>query len=229
MPTISQFFGIIIQMFWNGHASQISAALQQPEEKLIMTVHRLFVCVLAPTLLASCASAPSAEQQARLTEEARGIVGQAVKSLGGELKTAMADGGPANAISVCKEKAPLIAASLSAQHGVKLRRVSEKNRNPKAVPDAWEAKVLKDFEARLARGEQPATLEYAEVVGDGRSKSFRYMKGLVTQEICMSCHGTRETITDAVKTKLSTEYPNDQATGYLPNQLRGAASLTKPL
>jgi hypothetical protein len=32
-----------------------------------------------------------------------------------------------------------------------------------------------------------------------------------------------------VQAKLASEYPNDQATGYLPNMLRGAISIKKPL
>lgn len=194
-----------------------------------MQTRHIVLAGLAPVLFAGCATGPTAEQQARYTEEARAAVNQTLQTLGGELKKAIQEGGPVNAISVCKEKAPQIAAAVSEQHGVKLRRVTTKNRNPKSVPDAWEAKVLQDFEQRLAKGEPAASLEYSEVVKDGDTRTFRYMKGLVTQEICMTCHGTPETIPEAVKAKLATEYPNDRATGYLPNMLRGAASLKKPL
>jgi hypothetical protein len=57
----------------------------------------------------------------------------------------------------------------------------------------------------------------------------RYMKGLVVQELCMTCHGTSETIPAAVKAKLQQEYPNDKATGYLPNQFRGGVSIKQLL
>lgn len=194
-----------------------------------MNTRHLALAGLVPAFLAGCATAPGPEQQAKYTEEARAAVNQTIQTLGGELKKAMQEGGPVNAISVCKDRAPKIAAAVSEQHGVKLRRVTTKSRNPKSVPDAWEAKVLRDFEQRLAGGASPASLEYSEVVREGDARSFRYMKGLVVQEVCMTCHGTQETIPDAVKAKLAAEYPNDQATGYLPNMLRGAASLKKPL
>lgn len=187
---------------------------------------------LAPALFAACLAhadgAPPAPE-AQYIEEARATVNQAMQTLGGELKQALQDGGPAHAISVCKDKAPKIAAAVSEARGVKLRRVTTKNRNPKSVPDAWEAKVLEDFEQRLAKGEPAASLEHAEVVEDGNGRTFRYMKGLVTQGLCLTCHGTPETIPEAVKAKLAVEYPNDQATGYRLNMLRGAASLKKPL
>lgn len=194
---------------------------------MLNTRHAL--TALLPLALAACATTPSPEQQAQYTETARAAVNQAVKTLGGELKQAIQAGGPEGAISVCKERAPKIAAAVSAEHGVSLRRVTFKNRNPKSVPDAWEANVLRDFEQRLANGATAASLEHSEVVTEGGQKTFRYMKGLVVQEVCMTCHGTPETIPAAVKAKLATEYPNDQATGYLPNMLRGAATVKKPL
>lgn len=194
-----------------------------------MKAHHLVLAGLAPVLFAACATAPSPEQQAKHTEEARATVGQLVKTLGGELMKDMKEVGPEAAITVCKEKAPKIAAAIAAEKGVKVRRVTTRNRNPKSVPDAWEAKVLQDFEQRLAKGATPASLEYAEVVKEGDAKTFRYMKGLVIQDICMTCHGTKETIPEGVKAKLAAEYPNDQAIGYLPNMLRGAVSLKKPL
>lgn len=194
-----------------------------------MKPRTLALAGLAPVLLAACATSQGTAPEASQMDDARATVNQAVQTLGGELKAALKEVGPAGAIAVCQERAPKIAADVSAQRGVKLRRVTFKSRNPKSVPDAWETRVLQDFEQRLARGETAASLEYGEVVKEGDVKTFRYMKGLVVQEVCMTCHGTRETIPDAVKAKLAELYPNDQATGYLPNMLRGAVSLKKPL
>ncbi|MFA5080938.1 MAG: DUF3365 domain-containing protein [Hydrogenophilaceae bacterium] len=194
-----------------------------------MQTRHLYPAAIATILLTACATAPSPEQRAAYTEEARATVNQLAQTLGGELKTAMKEAGPEQAILVCKERAPRIAAAISAEKGVKVSRVSFKNRNPKSVPDAWESQVLHDFEQRLAKGASAADLEYGEVVQEGGAKSFRYMKGLVAQGVCMTCHGTLETIPEGVKARLATEYPNDQATGYLPNMLRGAVSLKKPL
>jgi hypothetical protein len=184
---------------------------------------------VAPLLLAACASLPSAEQQAGYAAESRAAVGQFAKTLQGELKQALQSGGPENAIEVCKDRAPKITAAVAAEKGVSLRRVTNKSRNPGSVPDAWEAMVLQDFEQRLAQGAKPDSLERYEVVKDGNAQTFRYMKGLVVQEVCMLCHGSQETIPDGVKAKLAAEYPHDKATGYQPNMLRGAVSLKKPL
>ena len=55
-------------------------------------------------------------------------------------------GGPESAIEVCKEKAPQMAKAASEQSGWSIRRVSLRNRNPKAVPDSWERNALEEFD-----------------------------------------------------------------------------------
>lgn len=193
-----------------------------------MTPKHLVLSALSLAWLSGCASLPP-EEHAKYTEESRATVGELIKKTAGVLKADMDAQGPAAAISVCKDKAPQIAKAIMAEKGVKVRRVTTKNRNPNSVPDAWEAKVLAEFEQRLARGEQATSLEYTEVVKEDGQKVFRYMKGLPVMGLCMTCHGTDETIPADVKAKLAELYPNDKATGYKPNMLRGAVSLKKPL
>jgi hypothetical protein len=55
------------------------------------------------------------------------------------------------------------------------------------------------------------------------------MKAIPLQQGCVACHGTTEQIPDAVKARLSEEYPRDQATGYTVGQIRGAVSIKRPL
>lgn len=164
-----------------------------------------------------------------LLDEARKVAGSVPPKLLKVLTEEIARGGPEGAISVCREKAPQLAKAASEETGWAIRRVSLKNRNPKAVPDAWERAVLEDFDRRAAAGEPLAGLEKGEVVADGGKKSYRYMKALPTQELCLNCHGTTERMTPAVKEKLKALYPEDRATGYGPGQVRGAMTLRKPL
>ena len=194
-----------------------------------MTPKYLVLSALTAALLTGCASTPSPEQQAQLANDSRAAVGDLVKKLGGTLKADIAAHGPETAISVCKEKAPQIAKAIMDEKNVKIRRVTTQNRNPKSVPDAWEAKVLTDFEQRLAKGEKPDTLEYYQVTQEDGQQTFRYMKGLVIQPLCLTCHGTPENIPDGVKAKLTELYPADKATGYSVGMLRGAVSLKKTL
>lgn len=192
-----------------------------------MTPSPLTFALLSACLLAACASSPNAEKQAAMADEARKAAGSLAQTLGGELKQAMTAGGPEAAIAVCKDKAPKIAAEISQKTGMQVTRVSPKNRHPNAVPDAWEAQAQADLEKRLAAGEKPETLDTWQVVDTPKGKVFRYAKGLPVGAVCLNCHG--ETITDGVKAKLATEYPNDKATGYKAGMLRGLISIKRPL
>jgi hypothetical protein len=194
-----------------------------------MKPNRLVLALLPVALLAGCASAPSAEKQAAMADEARRTAGGLIQTLGGELKTAMTAGGPANAIGVCKEKAPQIAAEAAQRTGMKIKRVSPKNRNPKGVPDAWETQALADLDKRLAAGEKPETLDTWAVVDAAGGKEFRYAKALVTQPVCTNCHGPAENLSPEVKAKLAAEYPDDKAIGYAPGSIRGVLSIRKPM
>lgn len=174
-------------------------------------------------------SAPVFADEAKLLEEARTIPAKMVPKLLDVLNDEIDKAGHAGAISVCREKAPAMAKALSEQTGWAIRRVSLKNRNPKAVPDAWEQSVLEDFDRRLAAGEKAITLEKSEVVTVDGQKLFRYMKALPTQELCLNCHGTSDKIKPDVEAKLKELYPDDKATGYGLGQIRGAITIKKPL
>lgn len=183
---------------------------------------------IAGFVLTVFASAVAADE-AKLLEEARSIPGKMVPRLLEVLNDEIHKAGHAQAISVCREKAPNMAKALSEQTGWQIRRVSLKNRNPKAVPDEWEAAVLKDFERRSAAGEKPTGLEKSEIVTEGGKKYFRYMKALPTQDLCLNCHGTPDRISPDVQAKLKELYPDDKAVGYGIADIRGAITIKKPL
>jgi len=175
------------------------------------------------------AAGPALADEAKLLEEARGIATKMPPKLLEVLDAEIKKGGHAEAMSVCREKAPQMAKAMSEQTGWAIRRVSLKNRNPKAVPDAWEKAVLEDFDRRTAAGEKPSGMEKGEVVTDGDKKYYRYMKALPTQDLCLSCHGTPDRLDSAVKAKLQELYPDDKAIGYSAAEIRGAITLKKPL
>jgi hypothetical protein len=187
----------------------------------------LILATLPVLLMTGCATGPTADEQAAMGAEARKTAGSLIQQLGGELKQAMGTQGPEGAISVCKEKAPAIAASLSKSSGFDVKRVSPKNRNPAGVPDAWEAEAQARLEKRLAAGEKPETLDTWQVVDTPKGQQFRYAKALPVQPLCLTCHG--EVIPDGIKARLAAEYPNDKATGYQPGMVRGIISIKRAL
>ena len=172
---------------------------------------------------------PAWADEAQLLSDARMIPAKMVPKLLEVLSDEIDKNGHASAISVCREKAPQMAKALSEQTGWAIRRVSLKNRNPKAVPDAWEQAVLDDFERRLAAGEDPTKIDRGEVVTVDGQKTYRYMKALPTQKLCLACHGTTDKLASGVEARLKELYPDDKATGYGEKQIRGAITAKKAL
>ena len=159
--------------------------------------------------------------------EAKAIIEEFFSTLKGELKAAVTQGGPVNAITVCQLRAPSIV-ELSEKTGWDVGRTSLKVRNASLnAPDAWELKVLEQFEVRKAEGEDVKTMAYSEVVEEDGKQTFRFMKAVPTGKVCLNCHGTD--IKPEVIEALDAAYPQDQARGYELGDIRGAFTLSKSL
>ena len=171
-------------------------------------------------------TALAAEPEAQV-DASRAVAAEFMKSLKSELMQAMQAGGPVNAIGVCNLRAPAIATETGALKGWQVGRTSLKLRNLANAPDEWERARLESFEQRKQAGEDPATLEYYEVIEQDGVPVFRYMKAIPTAEVCLSCHG--EKIEPAVAAKLAELYPMDQARGYQEGDIRGAFTFIEPL
>lgn len=158
-----------------------------------------------------------------VTEEARVSESRALtQAYGAELKTALqtalANGGPIEALDVCKNQAPLIASRLSRQSGANIKRVSRRYRNPASAPEPWQVNVLERFES--VTEEDPSLPEYIEHDSGGT----RYMKAIRIQPVCLVCHG--EVLSDDLRQALDDDYPHDLARNYALGDLRGAFSVS---
>lgn len=179
--------------------------------------HRRGLCLLSVVILLSACS----QVDDRL-EQSRAIVDEFQRELGGELRMAMAAGGPVNAIGVCSERAPAIAAGASAASGAEVGRTALRVRNPDNAPDAEAAAVLREFQEKLsADAELP--LEHVETQDDG---GLRYMRAIVLEPLCASCHGT--TLAPEVEEAVAERYPQDRATDFEVGDLRGAFLIDWP-
>jgi hypothetical protein len=153
-----------------------------------------------------------------------------MKQLVSALKKEMAAGGPAGAVSVCSDLAPTIAGKISRETGWRVTRVGTRVRNPLlGMPDAWEQKVLVDFEKRAAKGEDIDKMSFSEIVTEPSGKFFRFMKAVAVKPQCLVCHGSEEQIAPQVKALLKERYPHDRAINYKAGDLRGAISIKEPL
>lgn len=186
---------------------------------------KLTVALLAaPALLAP----PALATEDAWVAEARAVAGSVPPMLLSVLTEEIKQSGLEGAIAMCRDEAPKLARAASQETGWAVRRVSLRNRNPKAVPDAWERAALLEFDRRAVAGEKPATLERAELVQEDGRAVYRYMRALPTQELCLGCHGTDDRLSPAVKARLAALYPDDKAVGYGLGQIRGAMTIRKP-
>jgi hypothetical protein len=132
--------------------------------------------------------------------------------------------GPLGAIAACNTIAPELSEKLADEAKFEIFRTSSKVRNPDNAADAWEQVVLDKFAAEVARGVDPGKLEhYEQTVTKEGQKFFRYMRPIVTGEVCLSCHGPD--VKGDVKAEIAKFYPDDKALGYRIGEMRGAFSL----
>ncbi|XOV82815.1 MAG: DUF3365 domain-containing protein [bacterium] len=160
-------------------------------------------------------------QEMPLLETSRAVVQRFATALQVELQAALVEGGPQQAVSVCKEQAPKIASALSRETGAKVGRTSLQTRNAVNSPEPWQVEVL----VRYFEPEVQATDKRVEYFSQS-SGDIRYMQAIRTGGLCLTCHG-QDLSTDLTE-QLDRQYPFDRARGYTPGSLRGAFSVTWP-
>ena len=129
-------------------------------------------------------------------------------TLKGELMSAIQSGGPVSAIDVCHTRAPAIAANVSTEQGVQIGRTSHKLRNGSNSAPFWMQTVVEDQVAEphaFADPEGGLAIAYPITLENG----------------CVICHGQPDQIAPAVREAIAVQYPDDQATGFAPGDLRG--------
>lgn len=167
----------------------------------------------------------SSNQEEQLNKEAKELAQEFGKTLKSELVKGMSAGGAVNAISVCYEKAPMIAEQLSQESGWLISRTSLKVRNKNNAPDDWEKSILLEFERHNESGEDPDSFVQSEVVEKDGTQVFRFMKAIPTDAVCLTCHGSN--LKDEIAIRIEALYPGDTATGFKQGDIRGAFSLSK--
>jgi len=126
------------------------------------------------------------------------------------------------AIEHCNVVAIPLVDSLSQVFGARIRRVSDKARNPVDLPDSTEADVL---DAYYYAFENSIPLESS--VEEINAREIHYTKPiLVSNPLCLNCHGAIGTeIVFENYDVITSHYPSDSATGYKIGDLRGMWSI----
>lgn len=167
--------------------------------------------------------AMSPEDTAKYLELGEELVSATKQVISAALAGAMEKGGVKHAAQFCNAAAHPILDSLSKARGAKIRRVSDKPRNPKDAMDDEEQKVFALFKAKA----QPPDAEIAPVVLQTNDSTVSFYKPIkISMPTCLKCHGE---VGKDVKREdyaiLKRLYPNDEAIGYKQGDLRGMFSI----
>ena len=136
--------------------------------------------------------------------------------LGKNLMKAINEKGAEGALAFCNEKAYPLTDSMAQVLKASIKRVSDKPRNKNNLANGNEAAHIKAFKETLSKGEQPKP-----VVMEINGKMVGHY-AIITNKMCLQCHGTiNKEILPQTYSRINTLYPDDKATGYAENQVRG--------
>lgn len=141
------------------------------------------------------------------------------KILGKNLMGTIQKKGTIEAMAFCNIQAIPLTDSMSVNYNATIKRVSDKNRNPNNKANAEELIYIAQFKKDLV-----ANIDSKPVIEEKGDKVYFYYP-IPTNAMCLQCHGTSENIRPEVQMKIKGLYPNDLATGYSENEVRGIWSI----
>lgn len=132
------------------------------------------------------------------------------------LRQVMQAAGPDSAVRFCNVQAYPITAIYQSR-GIHIKRTAIKFRNPANEPDFLENQLLNEF-----KDQHQAGMELKPAIRRDKNGIVHYFRPILLQGMCITCHGDPVTdIPEPIKNTIATLYPNDQATGFRPSDLRG--------
>lgn len=150
--------------------------------------------------------------------QGREITAAVFAVLSTEVSTSMQKGGVEKTVPYCQLRAYPITDSLAKAYDAVIKRTSHKIRNPLNAPDSLERKIIDDYLSDKSK-QVPKVIHSSE-------KEFRYFAPILLATPCMKCHGKlEEDISPENYSLIQQLYPNDQAIGFSPGDLRGIWSV----
>lgn len=169
------------------------------------------------------------EQQQIVTEEEKSSYAEmgmsyalgTKKVLGSNLMETIQKEGVPSALAFCNERAYPLTDSLSTVYNSKIRRVSDKPRNPRNKANNRDLEHIQTFK-QMVKDKK----DIQPIVEDLGNK-VQFYAPILTNQMCLKCHGdTKSDVSLEVQNLLTEKYPHDLATGYGINEVRGIWSIT---
>jgi len=145
----------------------------------------------------------------------RQIVMSTKKQLGKNLKKTIKNKGTKAAVTFCNLNAMPIMDSMANVHNAKINRVTNKTRNPLNIANKQETDYILNFQKQLDNGK-----ELRPILNETENLATFYMP-IVTNDMCMKCHGNSDNINKETQVEINRLYPKDMAINYSPKQIRG--------
>ncbi len=181
--------------------------------------------LLAILFLSSCKQQPKESDVVETAQPNYSEIGmiyalETQKVLGKNLKETVQSKGVAEAVVFCNERAYPLTDSMATQVHAKIKRVSDRARNPMNRANDIELDHINTFKKQIAAGDSIVPIVQEK---DGQ---VHFYYPIVTNSLCLNCHGTpNQNITPEVVAHLSRLYPEDEATGYGVDEVRGIWSI----
>jgi hypothetical protein len=146
------------------------------------------------------------------------LISATFDTLRNSLVKAIGEGGFDHAVEFCNENANALTNAYV--DSVSIKRISLLSRNSNNTPDSLGKGIL----TKWAAAEKPLSGELVRLDAVGE---IRYFKPIMTQGMCLNCHGKPgESIKAATLDRIKQKYPNDKAINYEDGDLRGAWQVT---
>ena len=186
---------------------------------------RRYIYGLLVFLMLSCKNKPHSSGVTEIQEPNYRELGMTYaqgtqKVLGKNLLGTIQNKGVAAAVTFCNERAYPLTDSMATQYKAKIKRVSDKPRNPKNMANTVELAYINVFKEKVAKGDSIEPMIKEE---EGK---WNFYYPIITNNLCLNCHGMPEkAIAPDVMAQLYQLYPQDKATGYDVDEVRGLWSI----
>ncbi len=126
------------------------------------------------------------------------------------------------AIHYCADNILRLTKEFSSKYkNITIRRTSLKYRDPEDAPDKRDRQVLMAFDKMVKMRKKP------EIRIIKTKREYRIYKPLIiTEPICLKCHGTKKRLHPEINRVLDKKYPNDKAINFKYKNVRGAIVAT---
>jgi hypothetical protein len=124
--------------------------------------------------------------------------------------------GTIGALEFCKINAITLTDSMAKVQHALISRVTDKPRNQDNLASKEELSTIKFFKQRANEGAEPES-----VIQEANGKVNFYFP-IITNSMCLQCHGKPGVdIENSTLAAIKSSYPEDKATGYAANEVRG--------